>query len=262
MVEEVNGRNPVIIGTAQAGTQETIKRCQYAQSIGADGALVVLPYYHIPVEEGMYQHYKQIAESVDIGIMLYNNPFVSGCWVRPALMAKLAKIPNFIGVKENSPSILGYYFMQNTIDPKDAVTLCGLGEEVYPFFAMHGCPGFVSFFANFAPEVSYSMYEAAMAKDYDKLFEVWASLRRFFKLPEIVKCMTPLFPPSYTAKVAANHGPGTGVTGAAVVNIGIVKAAMDMLGLRGGEVRSPLIGITEEEKAELHDILKDAGIIK
>ena len=250
VVEEVNGRLPVIAGTARAGTQETIKMCQYAQSVGADGVQVVLPYYHIPEEEGMYQHYKQVAESVNIGIMLYNNPGVSGSWVKPALMAKLSKIPNFIAVKESTPSILSYYRMQKTVDPKDTAILCGPGEQMFSFEAVYGCPGFVTYVANFAPELSYSIYEAAVARDFNKL-------------AELVNSMAPLF--SFMAKVSISHGPDTAARGSEaepVMFISATKAAMDILGLRGGEVRLPLTGINEEEKAELSGILKAMNILK
>jgi len=259
VVEEVNGRNPVIAGAAQAGTQETIKRCQYAESVGADGVLVVLPYYIPPEEEGMYQHYRQIAESVDIGIALYNNSLVSGCWIRPPLMTKLAKIPSFVAVKENTSSVISFRLMQKAVEP-DAVVLCGRGEEIFPFVAPFGCPGFVSFVANFAPELSYSMYEAAIARDFDKVTEIADSLSPFFKDPEIVSCMPP--GSSFTAKMSASHGPSTGLRPGASMQFAEMKAAMDMLGLRGGEVRLPLVGINEEEKAELHGILKAMKLMK
>ncbi len=250
VVEEVNGRLPVLAGTARAGTRETIKMCQYAESVGADGVQVVLPYYHVPQEEGMYQHYKQIAESINIGIMVYNNPAASGSWIKPALMAKLAKIPNIIAVKENTTSIASYYLMQRTVDPKDAVILCGLAERMFSFEALYGCPGFISYAANFAPDLSYSIYEAAAAKDFNKV-------------AELVNSMAPFF--SFMAKVTANHGPDTGVTGIEaepVMFISATKAAMDILGLRGGEVRLPLTGINEKEKAELAIILKAMKIAK
>ncbi|GAI73347.1 unnamed protein product, partial [marine sediment metagenome] len=223
---------------------ETIKMCQYAESIGADGVQLVLPYYHIPTEEGMYQHYKQIAESVgqDFGIMLYNNPFVSGSWVKPPLMAKLSKIPNLIAVKENTPYMDPYYEMQRAVDPKDTVILCGMGERLFSFEALYGCPGFISGNANFMPNLSYSLYKAAAARDFNKV-------------TEIVNSMVPY--DSFVDKVAVNHGPHTG-TGEAGGNmyIGVIKAAMDIVGLRGGEVRLPLVGLNKEEKDELSFILK------
>jgi len=249
VVEEVKGKNVVLAGAAQAGTPETIKMCQYAESIGADGAMVVLPYYHIPEEEGMYQHYKQIAESVNIGIMIYNNPDVSGSWIKPALMAKLSKIPNIIAIKENTPYIMSYYAMQSAVDPNDAPILCGAGEQMFSFEALYGCPGFISDIANYAPDVSYSVYEAAIARDFNKL-------------TELVDSIAPIY--SFIDKVTANHGPHTGTGGALAgyMYIGVDKAVMDIVGLRGGEVRLPLVGLNEEEKAELRSILRTMRLLK
>lgn len=253
VVEEVNGTKPVIAGAGQAGTQETIRRCQYAQSIGADGVLVVLPYYVPPEEEGMVQHYKRITESVDIGVVLYNNALVSGCWLRPPVVAELAKIPNFVAVKENTSSIISFRLMQKAVEP-NAVVLCGRGEEIYPFVAPFGCPGFVSFVANFAPELSYSMYEAAVARDFTKVDEIGETFSPFYKDPEVVRCMAP--GSSFMARISAHHGPSTGLQGGASMQFAAMKAAMDIVGLRGGEVRLPLVGITEEERSELEGILR------
>jgi dihydrodipicolinate synthase/N-acetylneuraminate lyase len=146
---------------------------------------------------------------------------------------------------------------------KDMVVLCGRGEEIFPFRAPLGCPGFISYLANFAPDIAYSMYEAAVAKDFAKVNEISLSLSPFFKDAEVLKCIVPPVS-SFTSKVGANHGPGAGITGGGgnSMQFGWVKSAMDMLGLRGGEVRLPLLGINEKEKAELRDILKSMKILK
>jgi len=254
VVEEVKGKNVILAGTGRAGTRETIKMCQYAESVGADGVQVVLPYYHIPTEEGMYQHYKQVAESVNIGIMIYNNPDTSGSWINPPLMAKLSKIPNIIGVKENTLDVGAYYAMQRTVDPKDAVILCGQGEQLFSFEAVYGCPGYVSGMANFAPDLSYSLYEAAAARDFNKV-------------AEIVNSIAPYSSP--INKAIENHGSLTlrrtisgGVgAGESSMYIAVHKASMDIIGLRGGEVRLPAVGLTDQEKAELRDVLRTMKIV-
>ena len=254
VVEEVKGKNVMLAGTGRAGTPETIKMCQYAESVGADGVQVVLPYYHIPTEEGMYQHYKQVAESVNIGIMIYNNPDTSGSWINPPLMAKLSKIPNIIGVKENTLDVGAYYAMQRTVDPKDAVVLCGQGEQLFSFEAVYGCPGYVSGMANFAPDLSYSLYEAAVARDFNKV-------------ADIVNSKAPYS--SFINKAIENHGSLTlrrtisgGVgAGESSMYIAVHKASMDIIGLRGGEVRLPAVGLTDEEKAELRDVLRTMKLV-
>ena len=243
VVEEAKGKNVIITGgVGRPSTRETIKMCQYAESVGADGVQVILPYYMVPTEEGMYQHYKQIAESVNIGIMVYNFPAVSGSWIKPPLMARLSKIPNIIAVKENTPSVMSYYAMRKAVDPKDTAILCGLGELMFSFEALYGCPGFISGIANFAPDVSYSVYEAGAARGYDKAAELISSTAPYF---------------CFGVKVAANHGPHTGVGAeGGWMALAVLKASMDIVGLRGGEVRLPLVGLNDEEKAELRDVLR------
>ena len=250
VVEEVNGKNVVLAGTSQAGTRETIKLTQYAESVGADGAQIVLPYYHVPTEEGMYQHYKQIAESVskDFGIMVYNNPAVSGSWIKPPLMAKLSKIPNIIAAKENTPYIFSYYTMMQTIDPKDMAILTGMGEVMFMYGVPYGCPGFITEQANFAPERAYLIYETGITGDLGKL-------------AELVDALAPY--DDFINKMEAKHGPGTGIAGPeGYMALGVAHAAMDIVGLRGGEVRLPLLSLNDEEKAELKDVLRTQGVIK
>lgn len=254
VVEETNGRVVVMAGAGRAGTSETIRMCQYAQSVGADGAQVVLPYYHIPKEEGIYLHFKQVAESVDenFGIMVYNNPDVSSSWIKPSLMKELSKIPNIIAAKENTLSVASYYAMQKALDPEDAVVLCGIAEFMFSFEALYGCPGFVSGVANFAPELSYSIYESAAARDFDKLTEIINSRIDPYS--------------NFKKKVSESHGLHTGAPGvmdpsAGYMEIGSLKAAMDIVGLRGGEPRLPLVALTKEEKAELRDLLKAIRLI-
>ncbi len=248
VVEEAKGKTIVVAGAGRAGTRETIKMCQYAESVGADGVLLILPYFLIPTEEGMYQHYKEIAESINIGIMVYNNPFTTGSWIKPPLMARLSKIPNIIASKECTPDIMSYYAMRRTVDPNDMVILCGYGDRMFSFEALYGCPGFITEIANFAPDLSYSVYEAAAARDFNKI-------------AEIINSMAPYS--SFVDKMMVNHGPHTGIGVVAhSMLLPVAHAAMDIVGLRGGEVRLPLVGLNKEEKAELRDVLRAMKIVK
>jgi 4-hydroxy-tetrahydrodipicolinate synthase len=253
VVEETDRRAVIMAGAGRAGTLETIKLCQYAQSVGADGAQVILPYYHIPEEEGMYLHYKQICENVDpnFGIIVYNNPDVSGSWIKPHLMQKITKLPNVIGIKENIANFGSYLEMRRAVDPNDAAIFCGIGEVMYSVEALFGCDGIVSGNANFCPDLVYSLYEAASAKD-------------FIKVTEKVYQLLPIF--DFVRKLLVNHGPATNVPGyggaqAGFMLIGARKAVMDMLGLKGGPPRLPLVGLTEEEKGELRRVLEGMKLI-
>jgi 4-hydroxy-tetrahydrodipicolinate synthase len=243
-VEEVNGKLPVFAGVGRPGTKETIKMCQYAESVGVNGVQVILPYYFIPTEEGAYLHYKTIAESIKIAVMVYNNPAPTGCWIKPPLMARIAKIDNIIACKENTPNLTQYVKMKKTVDPKDLTFFCGLGEEMYTYSAIIGCAGVVSSYANFIPDWTYSLYQAA--EDHNLV-----------KMDKIFKKMSPLV--DFVARITAVR-PNIGVSNPAPMYLPVVKAAMDIMGLHGGEPRLPVTGLTAEEKAELTGILKSLKI--
>jgi 4-hydroxy-tetrahydrodipicolinate synthase len=243
-VEEVNGKLPVFAGVGRPGTQETIKMCQYAESAGVDGVQVILPYYFIPTETGAYQHYQQIAESIKIAVMVYNNPAPTGCWIKPALMAKIAKIDNVIACKENTPNLTQFVQMKKAVNPKDMTFFCGLGEEMYTNSAIIGCAGVVSSYANFVPDWTYSLYQAGEARDFNKM-------------DAIFKKMSPLV--DFVAKVTGTT-PGIGVSNPPPMYLPVVKTVMDIVGLKGGQPRLPLTGLTAAQKYELADILKKLKI--
>ena len=245
VVDEVKGKNLVFVGAGRAGTQETIKMAKYAESIGADGVQVVLPFYHVPEEDGMYNHYKALAESVKIGIMIYNNPDVSGSWIQPPLMAKLSKIPNIVALKENSGSIQAFYNMAKAIDPM--AIFCGLDVQQYAFASLFRCSGVVSGLANFCPDLVYSLYEAASARDYAKV-------------TKIADFMAPFF--DFIGKIHAAHAPDCSVNGSWPMFLGALKAGQDLVGCTGGTTRAPLYGLTNAEKEDLRGYLKLMKVVK
>lgn len=249
VVEEVHGQHIVIAGGGRAGTLESVGICQYAQSVGANGAMLILPYYHIPQEEGMYLHFKTIAESVDpnFGLMVYNNSGVSGSWVKPHLMKRISKIPNFIADKENTGDFASFYAMYRVLDPEDMVIFTGIGELMFSVEAIYGAAGVVSSMAAFAPELAWEVYEAAAAKDFRKVKEL------------IDTRAWPYF--QFRSRTNVDHGPNTAALGAGGSLAGgqyisVIKAAMEIRGLRAGKPRLPLVGLTDKEKTELRDVIK------
>ena len=253
VVETVSGVVPVVAGVSGAGTQKAIKMAKYAEEVGVDCAMVVLPYYHTPFKEGLYQHYKAIAESVNIGIMVYNNPDVSGAIIDPELMARLSKIDNIIALKDNTP-ILGELFSKTLlIEPEDMALLHGAGEVGYVGSAAYGLryKGFVTFIGNFAPQLSYEVYEAVEKE------------RDFVEAQEALRKLAPIL--SLVAKSSAKRPtpsliPGGYKTAYAYMDLG--KAAMDLIpGLYGGPLRMPLQDTTDEEKKELKAVLKKMNLI-
>jgi 4-hydroxy-tetrahydrodipicolinate synthase len=244
-VEEVKGKLPVFAGAGRPGTMETLKMCKYAESAGVDGVQVILPYYFTATEEGAYLHYKAIAESINIAVMVYNNPGPSGCWIRPELMSKIAKIPNVIACKENTPNLTQYVQMRKAVDPNDMIFFCGLGEQMYTWGSKHGYAGVVSSNANLMPEWTYALYQAAEAHDFaqmDTLMKKMAPFNDFFNSLTATR-----------AHIGVHNNP-------ALMFLPTVKAAMDIIGLKGGELRLPITGLTPEEKTELAGIIKKLKI--
>ncbi len=244
-VEEAGGKVPVIAGTGAAGTRIALELSKYAEDVGADGIQVVLPYYHVPDEEGMYLHYKKIAEAVNIGVMIYNNPSVSKAYIRPALMKKLAEIPNIVGVKENTPFIDVFHQQVKAVGHKIPVVQ-GRGEWWYVATLPYGAKGFVSGLANFLPEFSLELLKSGCEGEWKKAHE-------------LIKKLEPL--DEFISKMREKYGPSTGILQhpytTSYIYMSIRKAAMDLVGLKGGNMRLPLVNLKEEDKAELSKVLFD-----
>lgn len=252
VVDTVGGAVPVIAGVSQAGTEQTIKMAKYAEKVGADCAMVAVPYYHTPFKEGVYQHFRAVAEAVSIGIMVYNNPDVTGAIIDPELTARLSKIDNVVALKDNTPIAGEFFFKTLLIEPEDMAFLNGMGEIGYVASAAYGLryKGFVTFIANFAPQLSYELYQAVeKERDFVRGQEVLRKLAPFWSL--LVK---------YSAKRSSpSLIPGGYKAPYAYMDLG--KAAMDLTGLYGGPIRLPLQDATDEEKGELKEVLKKMGLI-
>ena len=162
-IDAVNKRVPVIAGTGSNNTAEALRLTRHACDAGADGALIVCPYYNRPTQEGLYQHFKKIAESVPIPIIPYNIPSRTGVNLMPEMVAKLAKIKNIVGIKEASGSIK---------QMSDIINLCGRdfavlsGDDIFtlPLLAMGGA-GVISVISNVAPADMAGLVDAFAAGD-------------------------------------------------------------------------------------------------
>jgi len=250
--EELDARFPLFAGTGRSGTRRTIELSTYAQQVGADGVMVLNPYYLPVTEDGLYRHFKTLADSIDIGIMIYNNPVMTKLWVPPPLMARLSKIDNIIADKETISDAAKYYWMQRAVDPKNMAILCGIGQLVYPFFAVFGCPGFVTELANFAPQIAVAFYRAALRRDFDKLVELTDSIAPYYE---------------FRSKVLQTRSRVPGVLSGFLATPdftlahSIIKEAMNLTGLPGGTVREPVEMLTADEKDELKKVLRQMNAI-
>jgi 4-hydroxy-tetrahydrodipicolinate synthase len=177
VIERVGGRIPVIAGSGSNSTAEAIRRTKFAKKAGADGALLVAPYYNKPTQEGLYQHFRAVAESADIPIVLYNVPGRTVVSIAPDTIARLAEVPNIVGVKEATGNLT------NTCDiiskvPKGFIVLSGDDFVTLPMMAM-GAVGTISVTANVAPADVAEMCQAQLDGDCER------ALRLHYKMWEL-----------------------------------------------------------------------------
>jgi 4-hydroxy-tetrahydrodipicolinate synthase len=250
VIQTVDGQLPVVAGTAAAGTPQTIALSQAAERAGADGVQIVLPFYHVPSEEGLYRHYVEIADALHIGLMIYNNPAVSKLWMPPHVMARCAQHPVIVADKENTPDVTQYKAMRDAVDPQQMSVLCGLGDLQFAYAAALGCPGFVTWTANFAPEYSLALLDAADAEDFGRVRDIISKTGRLYEF--VGTCAQhrgrdPWVLPGY----ASGH-----------IYVGIMKAAMELMGLAGGPVRGPGDDLTPDERGKLGRLMIDIGLLE
>jgi 4-hydroxy-tetrahydrodipicolinate synthase len=163
VVKLVHGRVPVIAGTGANSTREAIQLTQAAKDVSADAALMVTPYYNKPPQEGLYRHYKTVAEAVDIPIILYNVPGRTGCDMLPATVARLAEVRNIVGLKE-AKGELGRISELLNLGLKDFAIYTGDDATARESILL-GCVGDISVTANVAPRQMHAMCAAATSGD-------------------------------------------------------------------------------------------------
>ena len=200
-------------------------------------------------EEGLVRHYLHLADTLGIGVMIYNNPVVSKLWMSPHLMARCAEHPNIVADKENAGDVTLYKAMRDAVDPAKMSVVCGLGDLQFAYEAALGCPGFVTWTANFAPELSLQLLEAADACDFHRVRESIAKVGPLYEFATVCarnRGRDPWVLPEFTA----GHVYG-----------GILKAALEMMGLAGGPVRGPGDDLTDGERKQLRGLLVEAGVL-
>src|SRR5699024_1369854 len=215
-------------------TQESILLSQHAQSKGADGVLTVNPYYWSLPQKNLIEHYKNIADSIDIPILLYNFPNLTGQDLSAELVLELVKNnPNIIGIKETIDSIEHIRDMLTKVKEEnpDFLVFVGTDDHLLNTLQMGG-DGAIPATANFAPEITVGIYNLYKKRDFNKIEELQHKLMR---LLEIYKLSTPL--------------------------IGAVKEAIKVKGLNiSTQVLPPAQDLSEESKSKVKEILKSLSI--
>ncbi|HOK41240.1 MAG TPA: 4-hydroxy-tetrahydrodipicolinate synthase [bacterium] len=228
VVEKVNKRIPVITGAGSNNTKEAIRLTKHAKKIKADAVLSITPYYNKPTQQGLYEHFKAISETIDIPIVMYNVPGRTGVNMLPETVARCAELKNIIGIKEASGDINQITEIIRICPPSFQV-ISGDDGLTYPILCLGG-KGVISVIANIVPD-----RVAKIVNEFDK-GNILESRRIHLELIPLVK----------VAFIETNPIP--------------IKTAASLLGLCEPELRLPLYKMQETNKQKLISVLKNLGI--
>jgi len=230
VVEKVNKRVPVIAGTGGNNTREAVEMSKTAESLGADGLLVVTPYYNKATQEGLFLHYKAIADAVNIPIIMYNVPGRTGLNLLPETAVRIAReCENVVGIKEASANIdqvanlakLG----RGVLD-----IYSGNDDEVVPIMSLGGI-GVISVLSNIAPQQTHDMVMEYLEGDRTKALDIQL---KYLDVIHALFCEVNPIP---------------------------VKAALNLMGKNAGVMRLPLTEMSEKNKAVLKATMEEVGLI-
>ena len=227
--EAVGDRAKIVVGTGTNCTRTTIEATKEMEALGADGILVVEPYYNKPSQEGMYQHFKAVAEATSLPIILYNIPGRCGVNMTPELIARLAQIPNIVAVKEAGGSVEQVSKIR-TLVPDDFVIYSGDDSLTLPMMSV-GAYGVISVAAHVAGKEIRAMIDAYVAGN----------------VAEAAQWHKKLYPIFKSLFITANPVP--------------VKYALSQVGFGNGKVRLPLVEANDSEKAIVFQTMKDLHLV-
>ena len=228
-IKVVDNRKPVIAGTGSNNTVEAIEFTKHAEKFGANGALIVTPYYNKPTQEGLYSHFKKIAESTSLPIIIYNIPSRSIVDMSINTMAELSKIDNIIGVKDATNDLFRPLLLRTKIQ-KDFCYLSGEDGTVLPYLVQGG-KGCISVTANIAPKLCSDLHNHWRDKRIDEVLQINLKLAKIH----------------HALFVEASPGP--------------VKFAAELLNLCSSETRLPLVPIKESTKSLVIESMSEIGLI-
>ncbi|MBE0500389.1 MAG: 4-hydroxy-tetrahydrodipicolinate synthase [Desulfuromonadales bacterium] len=228
-IEQVAGRVPVVAGTGSNSTAEAISITQHAKEMGADGVLLVSPYYNKPSQEGLYQHYKALAEAVALPQILYNVPSRTGMNIEAATTIRLAEFANIVAIKEASGNVTQSGEILAAAGDKIDI-LSGDDFLTLPLMAI-GAKGIISVSANVVPKQVKAMVTAINAGDWVRARELHLQLLKFHN----------------SMFIESNPVP--------------VKTALALMGKIRADVRLPLVAMADHTLAKLKTVLKEYRLI-
>lgn len=228
VIDQAKKRVPVIAGAGSNSTKEAVFLTEHAKKSGADAVLSITPYYNKPTQAGLYQHFKTIAEQVDIPIVLYNVPGRTGVNMLPDTVVRLSKVKNIVGVKEASGSLdQAGAIIHNASENFDVIS--GEDSLTFPMMAM-GAKGVISVVANVAPKKMAQMCKAVLNNN------MLEARKLHYELLDLSKAVF----------YETNPIPA--------------KKAVYLMGLMENEIRLPLVEMTKENTEKLKTVMKNLGI--
>lgn len=228
-IEEANGRVPVIAGAGSNSTREAVALARQAEKDGADGLLIVTPYYNKPTQDGLYAHFRAVAEASRLPILIYNIPGRSVVDMSVDTMARLYELPNIVGVKDATANVVRVSQQRARMGP-EFIQLSGEDASALGFMA-HGGHGCISVASNVAPAQCAAFQEACLVGDYASAL---AYQDRLTPLHMDLFCET-------------NPGPA--------------KVALAMLGRCGEAMRLPMVPVSEGGRAKVKAAMEHAGLL-
>ncbi|MDB5313375.1 MAG: dapA 2 [Gemmataceae bacterium] len=229
-VAHCRGRSPVYAGTGAETTREVVRLTKMAEKEGADGVSVITPYFIKPTQAELLDHFRRVAESTSLPVVLYNNPATcGGLSIEPDTVAKLAEVPNIIGIKDSSGDL------QNTIEiirstPRDKFSVLNGRDTLILAALTFGAQGAIPASCNIAPDLCVGIYETFVKGDIEAAKGLQSRL--------------------HPIRMAMTLGTGNGA----------IKEAMALLGRPAGPNRSPIAPLSEEKRQKLRQILDKAGV--
>ena len=229
VLEEAAGKVPVVAGVGGNYTKKVCDLASEVKELGVQGILSVAPYYNKPTQEGLFQHFKAIAESTDLPVILYNVPGRTSSNIEPATVARLAQIPNVIGIKEASGSIVQQMEVLNAVPPGFRV-ISGDDAFTFPLIALGGV-GVISVVSNEIPGPMVKLAHLALDGKYDEARKLNARLLPLMQINFIETNPIP------------------------------VKAALAMMGMIEEVYRLPMVPMKPENRAKLEKVLATQGLL-
>ncbi len=230
-IAHVGKRSPVFVGTGAETTREVIRLTRMAEKEGASGVSVITPYFIKPTQAELVDHFTRVAESTSLPVVLYNNPATcGGLSIEPDTVAKLARVPNIVGIKDSSGDL------QNTIEiirstPRETFSVLNGRDTLILAALQSGAQGAIPATCNIAPDLCVGLYESFAKGDWDAAKEFQSRL--------------------HPVRLAMSLGTGNGA----------IKEALTLLGRSCGPNRSPVGPLPDDKKAKLKTILEKAGLL-